>query len=213
MLNPAPSVSPHYKPQRLCVFVLYLLLVVSPACASAVEKDYFPLADNSRWTYTGIYKYADGRQVPMRANARVEGRIIIRGKEYFKYVISPEFVGVPNAPKLPENVRYYRVGADGVFLLPGRNPDGPELLELSLPVRPGIRWLNGDAEAVAESAGTMKAGGREYADCLKVSYRSSDGSVGTEYYLAPGVGVIRASFASNGEQKAMMELTLEEYKR
>ena len=33
----------------------------------------------------------------MRANARVEGRIIIRGKEYFKYVISPEFVGVPNA--------------------------------------------------------------------------------------------------------------------
>jgi hypothetical protein len=204
---------PHYKPQRLYVFALYLLLAGSSACASAAGKDYFPLADNSKWTYTGTYKYADGRQVPMRANARVEGRIIIRGKEYFKYVISPGFVGVPNAPKLSENVRYYRVGADGIFLLPGRNPDGPELMELALPTRPGVKWLNGDAEALAESAGTVKAGGREYADCLKVRYRSSDGSVETEYYLAPGVGIIKASFVNSNEPKAVMELTLEEYKR
>lgn len=213
MPNPYLTLVPDYKPQRLCAFVLYLLLTISPACASAADKDYFPLADNSRWSYTGTYQYADGKQVSMRANARVEGRIIIRGKEYFKYVISPEFVGVSDAPKLPENLRYYRVGAEGIFLLPGRNPDGPELLELSLPVRPGVRWLNGDAEAVAESAGTMKVGGREYADCLKVRYRSSDGSVGTEYYLAPGVGIIRASFASNSGPKTVMELMLEEFKR
>lgn len=204
---------PHYKPQRFYAFALYLLITVSPACARAAGKDYFPLADNSKWTYTGTYRYADGRQVYMRANARVESRIIIRGKEYFKYVISPVFVGVPNAPKLSENVRYYRVGAGGIFLLPGRNPDGPELMELALPVRPGVRWLNGDAEALAESAGTMKAGGREYANCLKVSYRSSDSSVGTEYYLAPGVGIIKASFVNKSEPKAVMELTLEEYKR
>lgn len=190
-----------------------MLLAVSSACARAAGKDYFPLADNSRWTYSGTYRSVDGRQVSMRANARVEGRIIIRGREYFKYVISPEFVGVPNAPKLPENMRYYRVGADGIFLLPGRNTDGPELMELALPARPGVRWLNGDAEALAENAGTIKTGGREYADCLKVRYRSSDGSVGTEYYLAPAVGIVKASFVNNSEPKAVIELTLEEYKR
>lgn len=201
----------HYTPQRFCAITLCLLLAVSSACAAAAGKDYFPLAEGSTWTYTGTFSYGKDRTAALRAVARVEGRIIIRGKEYFKYVITPEWVGSPNLPKLSERVRYYRVAKEGIYLLPASNVEGPELLELSLPLRSDLRWLDGNVEVKAESAGTIKVGEQEYADCLKVSYGGTGGPMATQYYLAPGVGIVRASFADQGEPKSVMELSLVSY--
>jgi hypothetical protein len=203
----------HYTPQLPCAVAVCLLLAVSSTCARPLGgKDYFPLAEGSTWTYSGTFSYGKDRTAALRAVARVESKIIIHGREYFKYVITPEWVGSPSLPKLSERVRYYRVAREGVFLLPASNVEGPELLELALPVRPGLRWLDGDIEVKAESAGTLKAGDREYADCLKVSYGAAGGSMATQYYLAPGVGIVRASFADSGEPKSVMELTLVNYK-
>jgi hypothetical protein len=189
------------------------LLAANPACGRLSGKDYFPLTEGSTWTYTGTFTYGTGRSAALRAVARVEGKIIIHSREYFKYVITPEWVGAPKLPKLPERVRYYRVTKEGIFLLPAGNVEGPELLELALPIRPGMRWLDGDVEVRAESTGTIRAGDREYTNCLKVSYGGADGSIVTQYYLAPSVGIVRASFADGGEPRSVMDLTLVSYQR
>ncbi len=147
----------------------------------------------------------------VRAHARVEGKTLIHGKEYSKYVITAEFSGLTKIPKLSEDVRYYRAAPDGIRFLSGKNPDGEERLELAMPIRTGMRWLSGTNEAWAERAGSIKVGGREYPDCLKITYRMAGGMQRLEYYLAPGVGMIRAVDVNNTEPKSVMDITLETY--
>ncbi len=147
----------------------------------------------------------------VQAKARVEGQTLIHGKEYFKYVITAEFSGLTKTPKLSEDVRYYRVEPDGIHFLSGKNPDGPERLEIAMPIRIGVRWLSGTNEAWAEHAGTIKAGSREYADCLKITYQTTDGVRRLEYYLAPGVGMIRAVDVNATDPGVVIDMTLKAY--
>lgn len=200
-------------PQKLLVFALCLGLTFTLACAQFSGKNYFPLIDGAQWTYAGSFSSPDGTKptLTVRAHARVEGKTLIHGKEYFKYVLAAEFSGLTKTPRRSEDVRYYRVEPDGIHFLSGKNPDGPERLELALPIRLGVKWLNGPNEAWAEHAGTIKAGGRDYADCLKITYRMAGGMQRLEYYLAPGVGMIKAVDVNNTEPKSIMDLTLEAY--
>jgi hypothetical protein len=200
-------------PQKLFVFALYLGLITFPACAQSNGKNYFPLADGAQWTYSGSISSPDSKKPPMivQAKARVEGKTLINGKEYFKYVITAEFSGLTKTPKLSQDVRYYRVEPDGIHFLSGKNPDGPERLEIAMPIRFGVKWLSGTNEAWAERAGTIKAGAREYINCLKITYLAAGGVQRLEYYLAPGVGVIRAVDTNNNEPKTVMDITLEAY--
>jgi hypothetical protein len=204
---------PNYTPQRLCVFALCLVLTVIPACAQTNEQIYFPLAAGSTWTYTGYFSSADNKPHALHGTARVEGKTLIHGKEYFKYVLSAEFADLPGAPKLHDDVRYYRVAQDGIYFLSARNPDGLEGLELPLPVPLNVKWLNGTVEARAERAGTIQAGTRTYANCLKVTYQAPAGAQQVEYYLAPRVGVVRAIYTDMTPPKSVMELTLVEYRQ
>lgn len=110
-------------------------------------------------------------------------------------------------------MRYYRVDRNGIFILSGKDDDGPEFLELPIPLRGGLKWSSGTAEARAERAGTMKLGGRAYSGCLKVTFRAADGARSTEYYLAPGMGVIKAVYKDSTSPASVMEMTLEAYKR
>jgi transposase len=121
----------------------------------------------------------------------VDGETLINGRRYFKLVTSTDVdtSAPPEAGKRLEGVRYYRVAADGIYFRPGDNdPDKPDILELPLPVPLGVGWLSGTNDARAERVGTISAGGREYRDCLKVSFnfsggtRSSEGSVPRDYW-------------------------------
>lgn len=199
--------------RKASVLALCQALAFTLACAQSNGKNYFPLADGAQWTYSGSISSPDGKKPPLvvQAKARVEGKTLIHGKEYFKYVITAEFSGLTKTPKLFEEVRYYRVEADGIHFLSGKNPDGPERLEIAMPIRFGIKWLSGTNEAWAERAGTIKAGAREYSDCLKITYQSASGERRLEYYLAPGVGVIRAVDVNNSEPKTVMDISLEAY--
>ena len=144
----------------------------------------------------------------VQAKARVEGKTLIHGKEYSKYVITAEFSGLTKTSKVSEDVRYYRMAPDGLRFLSGKNPDGEERLEIAMPIRIGIRWLSGTNEAWAERVGTIRAGTREYTDCLKITYKSADGARRLEYYLAPGVGMVRAVDVDNSEPQTVMDITL-----
>jgi hypothetical protein len=198
-------------PQRLCVFALYLLLTIAPACARASAKDYFPLADGAKWEYTGRFSSASGREFSIRATARVDGETLIDGKKYFKLVVTLDLSGVPDIGRRMEEVRYYRSDGDGLYFRPGNDPHSQDRLELPSAVSAGVKWLSGTTEVKAESAGTVQIGSRQYKDCLKVVIRGNDGARGVENYYAPGVGVVKTIYVNTTEPKSVIELTLERY--
>jgi hypothetical protein len=182
------------------------------ACAHSNGKNYFPLADGAKWEYVGRSGSATGKQLSVRASARVDGETLINGKRYFKYILVSDFSSILEIGKAVESVRYYRVAEDGIYVRPGIDPDKPDLLEMPLPIPIGTKWLTGSTEVQAERVGTVKVGDREYKDCLKLTLRHSDGLRITENYLAPDVGTIKSVFVNNTEPKSTVEITLEEYK-
>ncbi len=188
------------------------VLTFMSACAQSGGKDYFPLADGARWGYTGRSSSSTGdREINIHATAKVDGVTLIQGKRYFKHVLTSDFSSVPEIGKELESVRYYRVADDGVYFRLGNDPERPELLEMPLPIPIGTKWLSGTTEVHAERAGTIKIGGREYKDCLKLTSKSPDGARSTENYLAPGVGIIKVIYVNTTEPKSTVEFTLEKY--
>lgn len=204
--------APHYTLQRFYVIVLCLLLTTASACAQTSSKDYFPLAAGARWKYTGRVSSPNG-QFDVPTSIYISGETIIRGRRYLKYVIASDLSALTKSPRRSEEVRYYRAAQDGIYFLLGKDTEGGELLEMPLPILAGVSWLSGMSEARAEYAGTIKAGECEYADCLKITYMGASGVRRTEYYLAPGVGIIRAVYADVVGPGSSLELTLEKYER
>lgn len=187
------------------------MLAAAPACARSGGKDYFPLADGSKWEYAGRFSSAEGREFSIRATARVDGETLIEGRKYFKFVVTSDFSGVPHIGLRLEEVRYYRYGEDGLYFRRADEPDKADRLDLPLPVSAGMKWLSGTTEVRAERAGTIRAAAREYRDCLKIIYKAADGARSTENYYAPGVGVVKTVYVNTTEPKSVIELTLEKY--
>lgn len=212
MPSPPTRTTSHYTPQRFCAIALCLLLTTAPACAKAGVKDYFPLAAGARWEYAGRLSSPNG-QFDVPASIHIDGETIIRGRRYLKYIIASDLSALTKSPRRSEEVRYYRKAQDGIYFLLGKDTGGDELLEMPLPIPTGVSWLSGTSEVRAERAGTIKVGGREYADCLKVTYRGASGVRRTEYYLAPSVGIVRAVYANVVGPGSSLELTLEKYER
>ncbi len=211
---PLPRIvsAPHYRAKLLCALSLFLLLPTTPACARSVGKDYFPLSDGARWEYAGTFFASNGTQYPGHATITIQGTILIRGRRYFKYVTSGSFTGVPGGPLNQESVRYYRVESGGLYYLPGDETEGEERLGMPLPLRAGDRWLSGQVEVTAESAGTVEAGWRKYEDCLKLTYRHEGDPRTNEDYYAPGVGLVKTVFTNKTPPESRSELTLESYR-
>lgn len=213
MPSPRLPSAPHYTPQRLCALALCLAVAATPAYTQQAGKDYFPLAVGSQWSYRGSFSSEGSKPVALQGTAHVSGKALIRGKEYYKYEITSDFSQVSRAHRLFGDVRYYRIDRGGLFILSGKDDYGPELLEIPTPLRDGLKWSSGTAEARAERASTIRLGRRTYSGCIKVTYSASDGVRSTEYYLAPGVGVIKAVYKDSTAPESVMEMTLEAYKR
>jgi hypothetical protein len=204
--------APHYTPPLALVLSFCLLLAAVPACGYTAVESYFPLADSATWEYSGKLTGSDGRQLDFHSAIRVEGQTIIRGRKYYKLVTSTDLPAPPGGIKPSPAVHYYRVADDGVYALPGSDIGGPELLEMPLPLTAGTKWLSGPTEVKAESAGAVSAGGRDYKDCLKITYGAPDGFRSMENYLAPGVGIVKAVHVSTAGPKFSMEMALDRYR-
>lgn len=186
------------------------MFATTPACAQAGGKNYFPLSEGAKWEYAGRFLPSTGGQYPARATIRIDGTTLIRGRRYYKYVTSST-TDAPNVPMKLEHVRYYRVEAGGIYFLPGNDLNGEERLAMPLPIPVRQRWLSATVEVLAERAGTVEASGRKYADCLKLTYRETDGRRTTEDYLAPGVGIVKSVYTNTTPPQSTIELTLESY--
>jgi hypothetical protein len=213
MSIPRPKSAPHYTLQRFCAITLCFTLVASSACARTGGKNYFPLSDGSRWEYSGRFSSGNGGQYSVRAISLVDGETLINGKRYFKLVTTADFSAVPTIGKKIEDVRYYRIAADGIYFRPGSDPraDKTDLLEMPLPIPVGIKWLSGATEVQAESAGTLQINGQEYRNCLKITFKLADGFHTTMNYYAPGVGIVKIVYVNTSEPKSTAELTLDKY--
>ena len=214
--NCMPELSPtsitNHRFRKACALILCFVLTATSACSRVSgDKNYLPLADGAKWEYVGRSSSATGKQLSVRATARVEGETIINGKRYFKYVLVSDFSSIPEIGKAVESVRYYRVAGDGVYVRPGVDPDRPDLLEFPLPIPIGTSWLSGATEVKAERVGTVSIEGREYKDCLKLTYKLANGLRSTESYHAPGVGVIKTVYVNNTAPKTVVELSLAKY--
>lgn len=201
----------YYTSEWLFAFGLCLVLAFLSACAQTGGKNYFPLADDAKWEYTGRFLTSTGEQYPARATIHIEGTTLIRGRRYYKQVTSGDFTGVPNAPTKLEQVRYYRAETGGTYFLPGNDLDGAERLAMPLPVPAGERWLSGAVEVTAESAGTIEIGGRKYSDCIKLTYRQPSVPRTNEEYYAPGVGLVKFVYINTTAPQSTIELILENY--
>lgn len=213
MLNLRLPTIPHYTPAKLYSLALCCLLTATSAGCQAYGKNYFPLTDSARWEYSGSLTSPDGSQTPLQVVIRVDGQTLINNQRYFKFVISAGFQKTPNAPKINDEVRYYRVAQGGIYFLSSRDTSKPERIEIPLPIPLGVKWLTGTGEMQAERAGTMKAAGRGFRDCVKLSYRQADGAHRVDYYLAPDVGMIKVVDVSGiAPQSTTMEWLLDNYK-
>lgn len=201
----------HYTPQYLIAFILCLMLVATSACAQTGRRNYFPLADGAKWEYVGNFFSASGKQFSVRMTSRVEGQTLINSKRYFKFVTTSDFSDVPGIGRKIEDVRYYRVGHDGIYVLPDSEANKPELLEMPTPIPVNVKWLSGATEVQAEHVGTIKVNGHEYTNCLKVTYKMADGVRVTENYLAPDVGIVKVLYVNTTEPQSTAELMLERY--
>lgn len=208
---PRMKSAPHYTPHMLRAIGLCFLLAATPACAKAGGKDYFPLAVGARWEYAGRFNAPDGRRFDVPASIRVEGETIIRGRRYLKCVVESDFSAMAGAPRRTAEVRYYRRADNGLYYLRGQDTDGAERLDMPLPIPVGVAWLSGPAEAKAERAGTVRAGGREYRDCLKITYQGPLKEGRAVYHLAPGVGPVRIVFEEIVGPGSSLELELIKY--
>jgi hypothetical protein len=186
------------------------MLVTIPACAQAGGKNYFPLSDGAKWEYAGHFLPSTGGQYPARLTIRIDGMTIIHGRRYFKHVTSSS-TDAPNVPMRLEQVRYFRAESGGIYFLPANDLEGTERLAMPLPIPVGERWLNGMIEVTAQRAGTVEAGGRKYADCLKLTYKEPGGQRTFEEYLAPSVGMVKSVFTNTTPPQSTVELTLESY--
>lgn len=180
------------------------------ACTRSNGNNYFPLADGSKWKYAGRATSDNNTHLTFHATAKVDGQTLINGHRYFKHVTTSDLSGAP-ANNRPESVRYYRVADDGIYFRLGSDPNRPELLEMPLPISVGTKWLSGPTEVQAEHAGIVTIAGREYRDCLKITYRQQGVARRLENYLAPNIGVIKAVDVSEAEPGSTTELTLEKY--
>jgi hypothetical protein len=201
----------NHKLHKLYALNLCLLLTTISACSQAHGKNYFPLTDGARWEYAGQSSSPDGKQISFHATARVDGQTLINGKRYFKHILTSDFSSVPEIGKTREYVRYYRIADDGIYYRSGNDPNGPELLEMPVPIPIGTKWLSGNTEVQAERVGTLRIRGREYRDCLKVIFKPQGGAHRLENYLAPDVGFVKFVDVDTSDPKSTLELTLEKY--
>jgi hypothetical protein len=169
------------------------------------DQKYFPdLRDGLERRYSVEYVIALAGSRKGVFVFRVDGKVTINGKSYFKDILVPS--GIPGAE--PE-VTYIRRAKDGLYAIDEKDATKTEYLQTPFPLSLGMEWTVKTSEKTSrykvETIDTLQLIDRKYDKCLKISYR--EGQIeGTSYY-APGIGEVRGVGKGPG---FTMDYTLEE---
>jgi hypothetical protein len=173
--------------------------------APGSAPDYFHLADGLVLNYLVEVSYKGGSPRFGLAKTTIEGREIIRGKEYFKVFLRVTGVAEMREPVL----RYCRKSGEAYheILAPHQEDPAFEVVALPLTVGAGVGWDKDTPEERStwrmEGTEAVSLMGKEYANCLRIAYerrlkRDPEYFETGHCYLAPNVGVVKQVASCSG---------------
>jgi len=188
----------------------FLLTLAFALCSVAVhaEQDlYNPLAVGLKWDVDVELNTPGGKAVNGTAVREITGTEKIGHFNYFAVVTS--FTGLP---QVKDFTVYRRKSSRGIYSIYSGDPSKQEILEAALPLEVGQTWKTVVGmqmiTSTVESKETVTAGGKTYENCIKVTYKSSDGQIKGTYYQAPDVGNVLETSSRSG---ATYKFTLKAY--
>lgn len=179
-------------------FLLIFALALCPAVAVHAEQDlYNPLAVGLKWDVDVELNTPGGKAVQGTAVREITGTEKIGHFNYF--VVLTSFTGLP---QVKDFTVFRRKSARGIYSIYSGDPTKQEILEAALPLDVGQSWKTVIGmqliTSTVESKETVTAGGKTYENCIKVTYKSSDGQIKGTYYQAPDVGNVLETSTRSG---------------
>jgi hypothetical protein len=168
-----------------------IILAARALSAFASEQDdFWPLVEGNKSLHLVVRVEFDGRR-PMRTSEQlVYGQEDFEGKSYFR--IRTRMVnGLPSTyvDKL------VRKDATGVYFVDPEEKDAGEQTELLLPLKVGQSWtkvVKKDTRTqTVVGVESASAAGTTYKDCYHIRSVSKDGKRTEDYWLAPGMGIVK----------------------
>lgn len=156
------------------------------------SASYLPISEGARWEYEVVIDLPLGAQQTASAVTRVEGRVEIGGKRYYKVVMQ-----VHGAPVNPTHVAYYRAAERGIYqILEGEEKHG-EWLYLPDELKLGQKWSAVTPSSKFDFEVTDRRDltclGKKYKNCVEITVEMDGkfGSITQRQWLAPGVGLVK----------------------
>ena len=170
-------------------------------CSVAVvraERDlYNPLAVGMRWDVDVEVTALDGKKTQGSVVREITGTQKVDLYTYF--VVETSFTDLP---KMRNFTIYRRKSTQGVYAISAIDKTKQENLESALPLEVGKSWKTSKGMMVVtstvEAKEPVKIGDHTYADCMKISYKSSDGKLSGTYWQAPDVGNVQEETKVDG---------------
>jgi hypothetical protein len=181
---------------RRLLFSLVLMLC-SVAVVRAERDLYNPLAVGMRWDVDVEVTIPGGQKTQGTVVREITGTKKVELYTYF--VVETSFTGLPN---MKDFTMYRRKSAQGVYAISAIDKTQQENLEIALPLEVGQTWktIRGMMVIVStvEAREPVKIGDQTYQDCVKISYKSSDGKLSGVYWQAPDVGNVQEQTSVGG---------------
>lgn len=172
-------------------FLFSLILMLCSVAVVRAERDlYNPLAVGMRWDVDVEVSSADGKKVQGTGVREIIGTQKVALYTYF--VVETSFTGLPDMKNF---TMYRRKSTQGVYAISALDKSNQENLEIVLPLEVGQAWKTTRGSMVitstVEAKEPVKIGDQTYPDCMKISYKSSDGKLSGVYWQAPDIGNIQ----------------------
>ena len=158
-------------------FLLSLALALCGFTAARAEQDiYNPLAVGLRWDVDVEIISVGGEPEHGTAVREITGTE--RSGPYSYFVVTTTFIDLP---KMKNYTMYRRKSTRGIYAFSSLDKNKQEILEAAFPLTVGKSWktfIGGQTiTSTVEGKEDVKIGDKTYENCIKVSYRSSLGSM------------------------------------
>jgi hypothetical protein len=182
---------------RSLSFLYFVLSAVAGPVHAAEQDLYNPLGVGLRWDVDVELTTPGGKIVQGSAVREITGTEQVNGLTYF--VVTTTF---KDLPQMKDFTMYRRKTTRGVFAINSMDKEKREVMEAALPLTVGQTWKTTIYTQVivstVEAKESVTAGGKTYADCMKVTYKADGNGASGTYYQAPDVGNVLETTSIGG---------------
>lgn len=180
-------------------FLFPLMLALGAVVTAHAEQDvYNPLAVGLRWDVDVEITPPGGKKIQGKAVREITGAQEINGGNYF--VVTTTFSDLPGMDEL---TIYRRKSTRGIYAINALDKSKQEYLETVLPLTVGQTWqtviFGMTITSTVEGKESVKIDDKTYENCMRISYKSSDGKLNGTFYQAPDVGNVLETTSVDGK--------------